>query len=200
MKVRRSKNQGHPARAGGGTHCGHGGEKERLVSCPETNKLQPRRHLHAHSSTVAVECKSSTAPDSALGCPESSRGDAKTQRTDGKPSVFLCVSPLRFATGLRAPPRELSGKSPSFSPKAPGSPTLRVKANLHLLQEGEDRGQTGLAHQIRPERATIHAVSSTSSRKVRENHFMAHFCRDLTNVTEATDGWMVTSSLKAWLC
>ena len=32
-------------------------EKERLVSCPETNKLQPRRRLQAHSSTVVAECK-----------------------------------------------------------------------------------------------------------------------------------------------
>ena len=32
-------------------------EKERLVSCPETNKLQPRRRLPAHSNTVAAECK-----------------------------------------------------------------------------------------------------------------------------------------------
>lgn len=48
-----------------------------------------------------------------------------------------------------------------------------MKANLHLLQEGEDLGQIGLMHQIRLERAIIHAVSSNSSRKVRESlHWM----------------------------
>lgn len=41
------------------------------------------------------------------------------------------------------------------------SPALRVKTNLHLLQEGKNRGQTGLACQKCPDMATIHAASPT---------------------------------------